>query len=87
MQNQSQRFDFLRAEIVKTLQVESKNTEVSEKILVFDDHYIGHRFRSNGYQVDWLFEGDQIIARQPDGQRCGQIEMALAAHIQQRKAA
>ena len=87
MQTTSPRFEMLRAEIIKALQNESRNTDVSERILVQDDHYIGHRFRCNGYQIDWLFNNDQIIARDPYGQRLESLEMTLTSSVPQRKAA
>ncbi len=44
---------------------------------MMDDHFIGHRFRSNGMQVDWLFQEDQLIARDSHGNRIEEFKSAL----------
>ena len=80
MQFQSHKFDQRRTEITNTMTSISGAHEVSEKILVMDDHYIGHRFRCNGMQVDWLSRENQIIARDDHGARIDDFESLMKTH-------
>lgn len=78
--NHSQRINFIRNLTRREFQRlgGDENAAITESILIREERYVGHRFRSCNLHAEWLVEDEQILVYSHDGTLLNKCAIPLA---------